>query len=448
MRPPFLACLALVCLLAACRPLSPRAGAVVEPSAPQIARSDQPRLAPDAAPAELTALVAGNNAFAFELYQGIRDGEENLLYSPFSISQALAMVYAGAHAETARQIAATLHFTLPQERLHAAFNALDQELAGRARITVPDESDQKKTEVAFEMRGANAVWGQRGLPYRAGYLAVLAQNYGAGMQLADLKGNPGEAVAAINQWASQETAGQIPEIVNVLQPDAGLVLANAIYFNARWALPFKESDPYDEPFYLLNGEQMPVPMMHQRNHFRYMEGDGYQAVELPYLNRTVAMVILLSADGRFRELEQRLTGSWVQEVVGKLGEREVMLTMPKFTYAPELPLTGILRDMGMPDAFAREAADFSGIVERTPAYWLYIGGVWHKSFIDVNELRTEAAAVTVVGMPAGSAPAEEPPIPIVMKIDRPFIFVIRDIETNLVLFVGRVMNPVGPGGTR
>lgn len=409
----------------------------------QVARSDQPRLAPDASASDLTALVAGNNAFAFELYQTVRDGEDNLLYSPFSISQALAMVYAGARGETARQMADTLHFTLPQERLHAAFNALDQELAGRARAAVVDRSGQETAVVAFELHNANAVWGQRGLPYRAEYLAVLAQNYDVGMQLADLKGNPDAAVAAINRWAKEETAGRIPEIVKKLQPDAGLVLANAIYFNARWALPFEARDTYDEPFHLLDGEQTPVPMMHQRDRFRYTAGDGYQAVELPYLNRTVAMVILLPADGRFREVEQRLAGAWVQEVVEKLGQQDVILTMPKFTYEPETPLGKILRDMGMPDAFDSDAADFSGIVERTPAHWLYIGDVRQKCFIDVNEQRTEAAAVTIIEMPVGAAPAKEPPPPIVMKIDRPFIFVIHDIETGAILFVGRVMNPAG-----
>ncbi len=415
-------------------------------TAPQVARSDQPRLTPDASADEITALVAGNNAFAFGLYQAIRAGEDNLLYSPFSISQALAMVYAGARAETARQMADTLHFTLPKERLHAAFNALDQELAGRASAAVVGQSGPEKAEVAFELHSANAVWGQQGLPYRAEYLAVLAQNYGAGMQLADLKGNPNAAVAEINRWVSRETAGRIPEIVRELQPDAGLVLANAIYFNAAWALPFLERNTYDEPFHLLDGEQTPVAMMHQRSHFRYTSGDGYQAVELPYLGRTVAMVILLPADGRFREVEQRLTGAWVQDVVARLSEQDVILTLPKFTYEPQLPLTEILRDMGMPDAFDRDAADFSGIIERTPAHWLYIGDVRHKSFIDVNELRTEAAAVTVVEMPVGAAPAKEPPPPIVMKIDRPFIFVIHDMETGAILFVGRVMNPVGPGG--
>ena len=205
------------------------------------------------------------------------------------------------------------------------------------------------------------------------------------------------------------------------------------------ALPFKESDTYEEPFHLLDGQQKSVPMMHQQSWFWYVAGDGYQAIELPYLNRTVAMVILLPEDGRFREIEQRLTGEWVSDVVGNLGDQDVILTMPKFTYAPELPLTQILPEMGMPDAFSN--ADFSGILDMEK-YRVYIKEVLHKSFIDVNEQKTEAAAATKVeivvvekGIEVGG------PSPIVMRVDRPFMFVIHDIKTNTILFVGRVMNP-------
>jgi serpin B len=420
-------CLLMVFALTACVPT-------------KVVRSEQPRLTPDASDGEIKALVAGNNTFAFDLYQAIRKGEENLLYSPFSISQALAMVYAGARKDTARQMADTLHFTLPQERLHAAFNTLDHEVASRARAAVQDESGHAKSDVAFELHAANAVWGQKGLPYKPEYLAVLAQNYGSGVQLADFKGNPGAAVAEINRWVSQETENRIPEIVSSLSPDTGLVLVNAIYFNAKWALPFKESDTYEEPFHLLDGQQKSVPMMHQHSSFWYAAGDGYQAVELPYLNRTVAMVILLPEDGRFREIEQRLTGEWVSDVVGNLGDQDVILTMPKFTYAPELPLTQILPEMGMPDAFSTNA-DFSGILDREK-YWVYIKEVLHKSFIDVNEQKTEAAAATKVEIQVVEKGIEVGgPSPIMMRVDRPFVFVIHDIKTNTILFVGRVMNP-------
>jgi serpin B len=407
------------------------------------ARSDQPRLTPDASNQEIEALVSGNNAFAFDLYQAIRGGEENLLFSPFSISQALAMVYAGARGKTADQMADTLHFTLPQERLHPAFNALDRELASRARVAVKDESGQSKSDVAFELHVTNAVWGQKGLPYRAEYLAVLAQNYGSGVQIADLKGKPEAAAGEINRWASQETGGRIPGIINRLPDDPRLVVINAISFNAKWDLPFEERDTYKEPFHLLNGQEKPVPMMHQRRLSKYTAGDGYQAIQLPYLHRTVAMVILLPREGLFREIEQRLTGDWVQNIIGKLGEHDVILTMPKFTYAPELPLNQILTSMGMPDAFGEGVADFSGMLQKPESDNVRINEVLHKSFIDLNEQRTEAKAVTEVAIEKSVSKAigASPPPPIVMKIDRPFIFVIRDIKTNTILFVGRVMNP-------
>lgn len=427
------ACLLMVVILAAC-------------TASQVARSDQPRLTSDASNDEISALVAGNNAFAFDLYQKIRAGEENLLYSPFSISQALAMVYAGARGETARQMADTLHFNLPQERLHAAFNALDHELASRARVIVTDESGQSAPEVAFALHSANAVWGDKRWHYRAEYLAVLAQNYDAGVQLVNFKEDPEAVVKEINRWVSEETEERIPKIVDSLPPETGLVLANVIYFNAKWKLPFKESATYEEPFHLLDGQPKSVPMMHQRNHFRYAAGDGYQAIELPYLNQTAAMVILLPRDDRFQEVEQRLSGEWVHDLVGRLGDQDVVLTMPKFTYEPALSLTQILRDMGMPDAFSKDAADFSGILEKSEAEWVWIGELLHKGFIDVNEQKTEAAAVTVIIIEVEKGVEKGPPPPIVMKIDRPFIFVIRDVETGVILFVGRVMNPVGPGG--
>lgn len=405
-----------------------------------IARSDQPRLTPNASGTDIEALVTGNNVFAFELYQAICGGEENLLFSPFSISQALAMVYAGARGKTAEQMADTLHFTLPQERLHPAFNALDQELASRAHEPVEDASGRLKLDVAFELHVTNAVWGQKDLPYRPEYLDVLAQNYGSGMQLMDLKGNPDAAVASINRWVRQETGGRIPAIVNYLDRNTKLMLVNAIYFNAKWDLPFKEDNTYEEPFHLLDGQEKPVPMMHQMEHYKYMAGDGYQAIQLPYLNQAVAMVILLPDEGRFREIEQRLTGEWVQGVVGKLGMRNVILTMPKFTYAPTLALSQVLKGMGMADAFSQDAADFDGIIDRQ-VWWAWIGDVLHKSFIDVNEHKTEAAAVTIVEMFIEKGIAPSPPPPVIMKIDRPFIFLIHDVKTDTILFVGRVMNP-------
>jgi serpin B len=408
------------------------------------AHSDQPRLTPDAFDTEIEALASGINAFAFDLYQAIRGGEDNLIFSPFGISQALAMVYAGARGKTAEQMADTLHFTLPQECLHPAFNALDQELASRAREAVGNTSGQSMSDSAFELHVTNAIWGQKGLPYRPEYLAVLAQNYGSGVQFIDLKGNPDAAVAETNRVASQETGGRIPEMKTKLPKDTRLVVVSIISFNAARDLPFKESNTYREPFHLLDGHEKSVPMMHQRNRFRYTEGDSFQAIQLPYLNRTVAMVILLPREGLFREIEQQLTGERVQGIVGSLGEQNVILTMPKFTYAPELPLNQVLENMGMPDAFREGVADFSGMLEKPESDNVRIEEVLHKCFIDLDERKTKAEAVTeiIIEKFISKGDAASTPVPIVMKIDRPFIFVIRDIKTNTILFVGRVTNPV------
>ncbi len=439
-RPRLFACAISVMLIASCL-----AGCdASEDAAVDMAASLQERvLSPDVPLGDLGELAAGNNAFAFDLYQAIRDGEENLFYSPYSISVALAMVYAGARGQTERQMAETLHFDLPQEQLHPAFNTLDLALDSRGHATTREVSGESVEEVAFRLNTANAVWGQAGYSFRPEYLDLLALSYGAGVRLVDFQANAPAAVGAINQWVSEETEGRIREVVDELSEDTRLVLANAIYFNAQWALPFAEASTKDEPFYLLGGDEEKVPLMHQWDDFLYTEADGYQAIQLPYHYGEVAMVILLPGEGRFREIEERLTGDWVQSVVAGLREHDVILTMPKFRVeTPVLNLAGTLSAMGMPDAFSLPDADFSGITESQPP--LYIGRVLHKAFVDVDEEGTEAAAATVVEMLVGAALDEptEPP-PIIMRIDRPFIFLIRDIETNTILFVGRVMNPAG-----
>jgi serpin B len=409
-------------------------------SVPALASSLQRISSPDVAAGDLRELAAGNNAFALDLYQALRGGEGNLLFSPYSISQALAMTYAGARGETEQQMAGTLHFTLPQEHLHPAFNALDLALASRSHASIRDESGETVEEVAFQLNIANAAWGQQGCPFLPEYLDLLALNYGAGVRLVDFGGNPAAAVDAINRWVSEETEGRIRNIVEELEEDTGLVLANAIYFNAKWDRPFDEDRTHDETFHLLDGGEEQIPVMHRTADYRYTEGDGYQAIQLLYLNREVAMVVVLPREGRFREIEERLTGEWVQDVVGGFHEHEVILSMPKFRLEPPpFSLKETLSAMGMPGAFLR-GADFFGIIERQPGLAIYIGEVLHQACIDVNEQRTEAAAAVVVEVVV-EVQVSTPPPPIVMKIDRPFIFFIRDIETGAILFVGRVMNP-------
>ena len=384
-------------------PLPPTDTPAPTVAAADVVASSQERISsPDLPKSDRRTLADGNNTFAFDLFQAIRDGEDNLLYSPYSISVALAMIYAGARGQTEQQMADTLHFELPQELLHPAFNALDLELDSRSHAIVKDESGENVEEVAFELNIANAVWGQTGYPFLPEYLDLLALNYGTGLQLVDFKQNAPAVVAAINRWISEETEGRIRDVVEGLSADTRLVLANTVYFNAQWDQPFDKGRTRDEPFHLLDGGEEKVPLMHQQDDFRYAEGDGYQAIQLPYLNRKVAMVILLPAEGRFREIEERLVDDWVQDVVRGFSKHQVILTLPKFRIeTPVLRLKKTLPAMGMPDAFSPDDADFSGISEPQPGLPIYIGEMWHKAFIDVNEQRTEAAAATVVKVPPG-----------------------------------------------
>jgi serpin B len=399
----------------------------------QVAQSAKPRVtAPDVAPSNLTDLVDGNSAFAFDLYQALREGNEgdgNLFYSPHSISLALAMTYAGARGETERQMADVLRFTLSQDRLHPAFNSLDLELARRG------EGAEGKDEDGFRLNIANALWGQDGYEFLPEFLDALAQNYGAGLRLLDFASAPEESRVTINEWVSDRTEDKIRDLIpeGAIDPLTRLVLTNAIYFNAAWNYPFEESLTEDGSFDLLDGGEVSVPMMMQTESFGYAEGEGYQAVELLYAGRELSMVILLPKAGEFEAFERSLDADRVDAIVEALAHREVALTMPKFEFDSRFSLSRSLAAMGMQDAF-NDAADFSGM---TGDRDLFISDVIHQAFVSVDEAGTEAAAATAVIMAELAMPEE----PVEFTVDHPFMFMIRDIETGTILFVGRVVDP-------
>lgn len=401
------------------------------PSPWQVARAEVQHItAPDVPQSHLTELVAGNNAFAFDLYQAIHEQPGNLFYSPYSISSALAMTYAGARGETEQQMAETLHYTLPGDELHPAFNALQQALGSRS-----EKADDEGKPV-FQLNVANAIWGQIGFAFRDAYLNTLAQHYAAGLQLLDFVEQPEAARAIINDWVSDATEGKIEDLVpaSAIHPTTRLVLTNAIYLNALWELPFMTSQTKDAPFILLDGSQVTVPMMHRTSTYAYAEGDGWQAIELPYMDAPVSMLVLLPAEGQFGEFERRLDAERVNVILEQLESQDVTLAMPKFTYESALDLTTTLSEMGMPAAFSNAEADFSGI---TGDRSLFISDVRHKAFVSIDERGTEAAAATMVEIPVSG----EPETTVEMTINRPFVFLIRDNEAGTLLFVGRVVDP-------
>jgi serpin B len=394
-----------------------------------LAQSDKQRvISPDVVASDLTELVRGNSAFAFDLYQALSAEDGNLFYSPYSISLALAMTYAGARTETEKQMADTLHYTLSQDSLHPAFNALDQELASRGK------GAKGKDEKGFRLNIANAIWGQQGYPFLSAFLDVLAENYGAGLKLLDFSQLPEEGRIIINKWVSDETEGKIKDLIppGAIDESTRLVLTNAIYFNAAWLNQFHKDRTKDNVFYLLDGSSVTVPMMSQTSTFGYIKGEGYQAVELPYDGRELSMVILLPDAGQFDKFENLLDYDYASSIIDKLAEKSVFLTMPKFEFKSEFSLSKTLSEMGMPIAFSG-GADFSGM---NGAHDLSISDVVHKAFVSVDENGTEAAAATGVVISTGM-PAE----PVQMTIDHPFMFLIRDIQTGAILFVGRVVNP-------
>lgn len=384
---------------------------------------------PDISGPDLALQVEGNSRFAFDLYHQLRQGDDNLFYSPYSISLALAMTYAGARGETEKQMADTLHFNLDQGRLHSVFNGLDIELNKRG------EGAKGKDEEGFRLNIVNAIWGQEGYEFLSPFLDALAENYGAGLRTLDYVGAPEESRITINDWVSDQTNAKIKDLIaqGIIDPATVLVLTNAIYFNAAWRYPFSENMTEDGPFYLLDGNMVTVPMMRKTESYGYAEGDDYQAVELPYDGGELSMVIFFPQATRFEAFENALDGNRVADIIKRIEYQQVALTMPRFTYESKFMLKKALSDMGMPVAFTG-GADFSGMNgERS----LFIDEVIHQAFVDVDEAGTEAAAATAVIMKEMAAPAE----PKQVTIDRPFIFLIRDIKTGTILFVGRVMNP-------
>ncbi len=384
---------------------------------------------PNIPAADLTTLVDGNNAFALDIYRSLHSESGNLILSPYSMSLALAMTYAGAHGETESQMADVLHFTQAQAVLHPAFNALDLALAEK-----PTDLEKKQDPLTLSI--ANAVWAEKTYPFQQDYLDTIALNYGAGVFLADFKNQFESARKDINQWVGDETKNKIknPLSEDAVNADTRMVLVNAIYFKADWDDPFNALSTEKTPFYLLDDSQVTVQMMRDDFSIPYYAGDGYQAVELPYAGQTTAMDIILPDAGKYDAFGSSFGLETYTEMINGFQYAGVNMGLPQFTFTKDFNLTNILTAMGMPDAFDINAADFSGM---TGAKDMYIGNVIHKAFVAVDEKGTEAAATTISIVIGGAAP-----IDVNFTADHPFIFIIRDTVNGQILFIGRVLNPL------
>ena len=383
---------------------------------------------PDVSAGDVAALVAGNTAFAFDLLHELAPSAENLIYSPFSISAALAMTYAGADGNTEAQMATTLHFDLDPEALHSGFNFLDLELNSRGTIELPYEGE------GFDLAVINAAWGQRGYSFKRTYLDILAVNYGAGLRLLDFDEDPDGSRRTINEWVSQETNDAILDLLppESIDSTTRLVLTNAVYFNAPWLDPFDPDQTRSGAFEPLYGSSVFVPMMRQQVDTKYAAWDGGQAIELPYNGETLSMILLVPDRGTFEAFEAEIDAARYESIISALESKLVTLQLPRFEASYDDSLVDPLVALGMPDPFIAGVADFSGI---DGTHDLCISDVVHNAWISVDEAGTEAAAATAVIVHVGGGPSE----PVALTIDRPFLFVIRDIPTNTILFLGRIV---------
>lgn len=423
-RTPFLLALALLPLLAGV--------SCSKPAAPK---------EPD--PDDLAAIVKSGNDFAWKLYRKLAEDNGNLFFSPGSIHTALAMTYAGARGNTARQMFDVLSFpvqpatpspaaaTAPagatskpapwsQRRIHEACGYLVSRL-----------SAGKKT--GYEIYLANALWGQKGYPWLEEFLATTRANYGAGLREVDFAGQTEKARRTINTWVEEQTKDKVTELIakDMLTRVTTLVLTNAIYFKGDWASKFKTANTRDEPFKISPERSVKVAMMNQTAKFGYTRTRLAQVLRMPYVGEDVSMIIFLPSklDG-LSAVEKQLTQTGPEYALRELREQRMSVSIPKLKLTWGDDLRETLQSMGMTDAFAAGLADFSGMDGTRK---LFISHVIHKAFVEVNEEGTEAAGATAVAVGrAGPAP---------FRADHPFLFLIRHEKTGAILFMGRVVNP-------
>ena len=400
-------------------------------AAPSVPATGDGRPVPDPAeqekPSDNAVIVRGDNQFAVDLYAQL-DREQpgkNLFFSPTSISLALAMTAAGARDGTQSEMAQVLHLDADLARAHAHYHQLlgQWNAAGEKR--------------PYQLRVANRLWGQKGCSIRPEFLALTGQQYGAEMWLVDFT----QAAAAsqeINHWVEEQTNDKIRDLIppGSLDAQTRLVLTNAVYFKGDWVQPFDKRNTREEDFAVSVQQKVKAPLMHRQARLAYAEDETLQALELPYVDRELSMVVILpkKADG-LPELEKAVTLDKLTALVSMLNIREVNSYLPKFKLETSFALNPTLQAMGLKRAFS-PAADFSGI---SSAESLYISVVLHKAYVDVNEEGTEAAAATGVVMRAYAARHPQP-VP-VFRADHPFLFLIRDTKAGSILFLGRVTNP-------
>jgi serpin B len=389
-----------------------------------LSRDTSPKLGTD----DASTLASDDAKFALDLYHQLPTGN-NLVFSPYSISIDLAMVYAGAAGTTADGMSTALDFTLAPPALHAAFDSEDLALSSRHG---PDGGKP------FQLSIANSLWVDHSLTLEPSFLDTLAVDYGTGVHAVDFQNSTDEARTRINDWVSEKTGDKIQGLIphGGVERSTVLAVVNAVYFTAGWEKAFDESATRPGPFDLLDGTTTTANLMNALNvQGGYAMGDGYTAAELPYQGGQISLVIVLPDEGAFDTVESNLDGQFVTTLFSSLMATDLDVTLPRFTVAgATIDLKDELSKLGMSQAFAPDA-DFSAMTKAQVS----LDKVFHQAFIQVDESGTTAAAATATTVTRHASIEEG----IAFTVDRPFFYMLRDIPTNTVLFLGREVNPSG-----
>ncbi|MCI0710585.1 MAG: serpin family protein [Chloroflexi bacterium] len=384
-------------------------------------------------------LVNANNQFAFDLYDALSTEEDNLIFSPYSISMVLAMLYAGAGGNTATQIAETLHFNTVGDSLDEDFFDLQNVL--NADVEAPPGIHPSELNVV------NGMWTHFDFPFQQDYLDVLHTVYQAEANTVDFRNNPEAAFADINEWISRNTNGRIKDALgpDQIEKNIILILVNAIYFKGTWLNSFDPSSLEDGPFTLLDGNTVEVPMMKydEGKNVGYFSGENFKVVDLHFqdglveeISREIGMMFVLPDEGAFEEVQASLDADWFESKRSQMTETRLEPVIPKFSYETKLDLIPPMRELGVTEAFDTSGGNFSRMIsEDSPP--VYVSKLMHRANIDVDEAGTEASAVTI----SFSVLLSLPPEGLEIRFDRPFIYIIYDKVSGSILFLGRVMNP-------
>uniref|UniRef100_A0A8C9DUQ6 Serpin family B member 1 n=1 Tax=Prolemur simus TaxID=1328070 RepID=A0A8C9DUQ6_PROSS len=376
-------------------------------------------------------LSTANTRFALDLFRALNENNPtgNIFISPFSISSAMAMILLGTRGNTAAQLSKTFHFNSVEE-IHSRFQSL--------------HADINKHGASYILKLANRLYGEKTYNFLPEFLASTQKTYGAELASVDFQHASEDARKTINQWVEGQTEGKIPELLaaGVVDNMTKLVLVNAIYFKGNWQEKFMKEATEDAPFRLNKKDTKTVKMMYQKKKFPYgyIEDLRCRVLELPYQGKELSMLILLPDDigdesTGLKKIEEQLTFEKLHEWTkpGNLGIIEVNVGLPRFKLEDSYILNSDLARLGVQDLFNSSKADLSGI---SGARDIFISKIIHKSFVEVNEEGTEAAAATAgVATFAMLMPEEN------FVADHPFIFFVRHNPSSTVLFLGRFSSP-------